>query len=83
MSKINETELQELQSLQLSWDGYTKAYGEAYYQLMLQKEQLEHIEKKLWEIEHNRRKIMVELEKKLGTTGTINLKTGEFVPDNK
>ena len=81
VKKATPEQLQRLTDLQQQWDQLTKRFGELHFQKKLVGQELDEIDAALDTLEVNRRAAVQELEAAFGSTGTINLKTGEFTPE--
>jgi chaperonin cofactor prefoldin len=79
--KITPEQLTALKTLQEQWNQYTKAYGELSYQKRLLEAELKNVEDAFDELDAKRLEISNQIQGAFGTTGHVDLTTGEFVPD--
>lgn len=76
IKKVSEEQLTSLRELQSQYDILTKRYGELHFEMM-------QIDNALSELESKRLSITEILQNEFGTTGTVDLATGIFTPDQK
>lgn len=79
--KISDTQLELLRGLQTRYDVFTKRFGELHFQHILIEKEQKDIDTGLRNLESERTTIVESLQKEFGSTGSINLETGEFIPD--
>jgi hypothetical protein len=80
--KLTEEELSTLQSHQIRWDILTKKLGELHYKQKAIMAELTLTEQSLDEFDSERFEFVQGLQTKYGV-GTINVGTGEFLPEAK
>lgn len=78
---VSPEQLERLKSLQSRWDDLTKYNGELRYQLRLLEKEIAATDSALDALDTERLAISNELTAQFGTTGNVNLETGEFAPD--
>lgn len=81
ISKVSDEKLQQLRSLQEESASLTIVLGELAFQRRLLKQEILQTEERLLQLQFVREDLVKELEGQFGSTGTVNLTTGEFVPD--
>jgi hypothetical protein len=74
-------DLKVLQSLQQTWEVLTKRFGELHYEKKMVESEMQGIDKAFDELEAKRNEVVTRLQTQFATTGTVNLETGEFIPD--
>jgi adenine-specific DNA methylase len=79
--KVTDTHLEALRELQSTFDEITKRYGELQFQKIMINDEMEGISVKMRELEHHRNAMVITLQEAYGSTGQVNLQTGEFIPD--
>jgi hypothetical protein len=80
--KATPEQLAHLRELQEKWDRLTKRYGELHFQEKLVKQEKDAVDTALEELEAERIAAVEKLQQDFGSTGTINLQTGDFTPEN-
>jgi hypothetical protein len=78
---VSPERLNALRTLQAEFDVLTKRMGELHYQKKLITRETARIDEALDELELRRANEVSELQAEFNSTGTINLTTGEFIPD--
>lgn len=81
VKKVSDEELAGLRGLQDQFDILTKKLGELHFQKKMIDRELVSVDSELDVLEANRVATVTRLQTEFGSTGTINLATGEFVPD--
>lgn len=78
---VSDEELSKLRMLQENFDAITKQYGELRFQQLLIEKEMRNLSDAMEVLDAERQKVVVELEQKFGSSGTVNIETGEFIPD--
>jgi hypothetical protein len=81
VKKVSEEQLTILRDLQKHFDHLTKRFGELHFQEKLVKQEKDEVDQALDSLELNRRNTVFALQEQFGSTGTVDLSTGEFIPD--
>ena len=82
MSHTVSTELLErLKGLHRRWDDLTKYSGELRYQKRILDKEIQATDSALDALDDERLQVSKELTAQFGSTGHVNLETGEFVSD--
>ena len=79
---VSPEQLEKLKQLKQRWDGLTKHLGELHYNKRLLEEEIEATNAAIDDFNKEQMAISQEIEKEFGSTGTVDLVTGEFVSDN-
>lgn len=78
---VTSEQLERLKGLQQRWDELTKYNGELRYQKRILDKEIEATDAALDALDAERLQISQELNTQFGSTGGVNLETGEFIPD--
>lgn len=79
--KLDEEQLTTLRELQATFDAVTKRYGELRFQQIMVEEEMATVSVDMRNLEIQRQETVALIQEKFGTTGSVNLQTGEFLPD--
>lgn len=79
--KLTEDQLNKLRDLQSRFDAFTKRYGELRFQQIMVEEEMASVSVDMRNLEIERQETVLALQEAFGTTGSVNLQTGEFIPD--
>jgi hypothetical protein len=79
--KITEEQLARLNGLSTSLKATISYLGELHYQKLILNQEIVAAEGTLNQINEERLQISEEIQQQFGSTGTVNLETGEFVKD--
>ena len=81
VKKASSEDIAALRTLSENWDVLTKRFGELHYQKKLVDNELKHVDSALDELEKERQSVVTSLQQQFGSAGTIDLTTGDFIPD--
>jgi hypothetical protein len=81
-TKVSPEDLKVLQSLQETWELLTKRFGELHYEKKMVDTEMAAIDKAFDDLESKRSEVVNRLQSTFGKTGTVNLQTGDFLPDD-
>lgn len=81
-SVVTPEQLEHLLAINESYLKITQQYGVLKYDQLSVNAQLLDLEAKMMELEIARINAIRELQEQFGTTGTVNLETGAFIPEN-
>ena len=79
--KLTDDQLTKLRDLQTRFDTFTKRYGELRFQQIMVEEEMASVSVDMRNLEIERQETVLALQEGFGTTGSVNLQTGEFIPD--
>ena len=79
-TKITDAELAQIKSLQAGFLTLSRQYGELSFQKLVLENALDEAKKQITALEDARRVFTAKLQEDYGN-GTVNLETGEFVPN--
>lgn len=79
--KVSPEQLERLRSLNSRWDDLTKYNGELRYQKRILEKEIDATDRALDALDEERLQISQELTNQFGSTGNVNLETGEFAAD--
>jgi hypothetical protein len=79
--QASSEDLAKLRRIAEEWEVFTKQYGELHYQQKVVAIELKEVDEALDKLEKERRELVTKLQTELGSNGTIDLTTGEFIPD--
>ncbi len=79
--KVSQEDIERLKGLQRRWDDLTKYNGELRYQTRILEREIEATDKALDDLDSERLEMSKTLTAQFGSTGHVNLDTGEFVSD--
>lgn len=78
---VSTEQLEVLRNLQTQFDDVTKAYGELRFQQIMLEDEMDKLSLDMRTLEATRMQVVNTLQEEFGTTGSVNLQTGEFIPD--
>lgn len=78
---VTSEELEHLRNLQEAYVRLTKQYGELKYDQLALNAQLEDLEDQMITLENGRIEAIRQLQERFGSSGTVSLDTGEFIPE--
>lgn len=81
--KLSDEQLQEIRELQGNVDAAIRQYGLLHLQKRVLDAELVAVEQTIEQHEQTRINIVQKIQDYFGSTGTINMATGEFVADKK
>lgn len=81
--KLSPEQLQKLQESQERFVHLIKVYGELCLNERLLARDKAAVEAEIDMVEFDRQEMVRKLQEEFGTTGVVNLMTGEFVPDTQ
>jgi chromosome segregation ATPase len=79
--KVTEEQLNQLQEMQDRWNKLTKYLGELMYQKRSIDTEIKSVDIEFDRLDSERVQLSQTIQESFGTTGTVNLSTGEFEPD--
>ena len=79
--QVTAEHLDALRTLQTNFDSLTKRFGELRFQQILVEDEMAEVSTAMREIEAGRALMVTKMQETYGSTGQVNLQTGEFIPD--
>jgi len=80
MTKVSPEVLKTLQDLQETYTTVVKSVGELRFQELLLNKEKTKLDNVLLELEERRKQIVDDIQKTFGSTGVVDMQTGEFTP---
>lgn len=81
MPKVSDEDLKALQELQAEYTRLTSGYGELQYQYLLIGSKLSQLQTEMLTLSKQQLDLNLKIRQQFGKTGMVDLKTGEFKPD--
>lgn len=79
--RLTDDQVQEIRKLQFDVDATLRQYGMLHLQKKIIDAEIAGVEQGIEQLEQQRIALITKIQEQFGSTGSINLDTGEFVSD--